>query len=478
MFCSKCGSPINEGEKFCSVCGQKVETAAVQQTQAEPPYGAQQPYAQQPYGQQPYGSMYNSAPKKSKKWLWITLSLVAVLAIAAAVIFAGSGTNQAGLFNGNTPQTQFANNAVRVFSDAFAGFGSGGGGFEELAEQPFDMTVDISAKAMGQDIDFTLDAAYDNEVLGMNLNAMGSSIKLLLLEDVLYMDTLGYVTGIDFNSSADLAKPMSLQDRLTALFEGLNIQQNTLTEKDYIALAELFLNSIDEKCFKSSGSKTTLTLDANDVVAALRTFAGKLDANKELKGKLEDYIKTSSEISGDEADVIKKINGAADSLEAQDMADFELVWEISFKNGKPVSFEITVKNGTEEYVLTFGYEKNGDSTDIVFELVPGSTSTGAVTGSFRYKKTSSGIEFEGDITAQGQSLTLEGNAEYIGDKANGTVIINIPGTGEISLDYEANLSIGMPDKKVKDDGRFEIDTSSATVTSMPSLGTSGLPDVY
>jgi hypothetical protein len=468
MFCSKCGSPINEGEKFCSVCGEKVEAAPMQQNQAQPDG------AQQPYGQQPYGNMY-SVPKKSKKGLAITLSLVAVLAIAAVLIFVVFGNQAAlsqGLFKGDTPQTQFANNAVRVFSDAFAGFGDGGSDIEELAKQPFDITMDISADAMGQPVNVTLDAAYDNETLGMNLNAMGSSVKMLLLEDVLYMDMFGSVAGLDFNSSADLSKPMPLEDRLMALVEDLNPQENTLSKEDYMAIAEMFLNSIDEKCFKNSDSRSTLTLGADDVVAALRTFAEKLDADKELKEKLEDYIEQSS---GTSVDVIKEINDAADSLEGQeDAAGVEIVWDINFENGKPVSFEITAGDGIEEYALTFGYKKDGDSTDIEFELVSGSSSADTVTGSFSYTKTDSGMEFEGDITVQGESLTIEGSEEIDGDKANGTITINIPETGEITLEYEATIKIGMPDSKVKDDERFEIDTENATVTSLP-VEAPGLP---
>lgn len=475
MFCSKCGSPVNEGEKFCSVCGQQTETAGMQQTVDQPV--AEQPYGQQPYGQQPYNNGYDNAPKKSKKGLWVALSLVAVLAIAAVLIFVVFANNQPTIsqselpFEGNTPQTQFANNTVRVFSDAFAGLGSDTSSFEEIADKPFDMTMDMTAGIMGQKFIVSLDAAYDNETLGFNINAMGTSVKMALLEDVLYMDMLGNVTGIDFNSSADLSKSMTLEDRITALVEGLGMQQSTLGEEDYIAIAELFLNSIDEKCFVSTDSKTTLTLEAGDVAAALKTFAGKLEENPELKTKLEAYINSSS---GTTVDIIKELNDSADSIEKQDSADTKIVWEISFENEKPVSFEITASSGSEKYVLTFGYEKKGSGADISFKLDSGST--GVITGSFSYTKTGNKTEYKGDITFEGQSLTIEGSSESNGNKVSGTMTINIPEAGEISLDYEGTLSIGMPGKSVKDDSRFKIDTDSATVTSLPS-GISGMPSM-
>jgi len=113
MFCYKCGSKIDDGNKFCSSCGasQEVQATPVEPSQneqmlpineqqqftpqefAQPMY-TQQPYAQ-PYMQQPYAppypqQPYPQPPKKSKKVLWISLgsvAAVAIIAVAAYFIF-------------------------------------------------------------------------------------------------------------------------------------------------------------------------------------------------------------------------------------------------------------------------------------------------------------------------------------------------------------------------------------------------------
>lgn len=484
MFCRKCGTPLEEGAKFCSVCGEKADNGApAQQNLDQQPYGEQsleqQPYGQQPYGEQPYVNTSYNEPKKSKKWLWISLSLVAVIAIAAVlvfVVFAGNGqptlARESWPFKGDTTQTQFVNNSFKVFSNAFDGLGKEDSSFEKLATQPFDVNMDLDANYMGQSVALKLDAAYDQESLGMNLGVMGQSIKMMLLEDVLYVDSMGSVTGLKFSSNSDLSKPMLLEDRLKKLVEGLQMQQASLSEEDIIAVTELFVNSIDEKCFKTTDSKTTLTLNAQDIADTLRTFADKLDANKELKAKIEQYIKDSG---AEAVDVIKEIKDAADSLD-KDSSDFEMVWEVGFKNEKPVSFEITLNANGQKVVITFGYEQKGDSTDITFNIDTGDSTVGNITGEFSYKKKGTGVEFEGSITAQGQTMTISGDTEQDGDKASGTITLNIPGLGEISLDYDSELNIGMPGKKVKDDDRFQIDTSNAVVTDMSSMP--GLTGAY
>jgi len=77
-FCIKCGTPLQEGVRFCPKCGATIGQAAAQQpTQPQQPMYQQQPY----YGQtQPYVPM----PKKSNKKL-----IIAIIAIVAIIIVVG-----------------------------------------------------------------------------------------------------------------------------------------------------------------------------------------------------------------------------------------------------------------------------------------------------------------------------------------------------------------------------------------------------
>src|SRR5690242_11570050 len=50
----------------------------------QPPYG-QPPYGQPPYGQPPYGQPSMPQKKRSLKWLWITLSIIGVVAVLCGV---------------------------------------------------------------------------------------------------------------------------------------------------------------------------------------------------------------------------------------------------------------------------------------------------------------------------------------------------------------------------------------------------------
>lgn len=57
-YCTKCGTQVAEGVKFCTSCGTPMGVA--QQPQPQPQQTYQQPQ-QQPYQQQPYGQPYQQA---------------------------------------------------------------------------------------------------------------------------------------------------------------------------------------------------------------------------------------------------------------------------------------------------------------------------------------------------------------------------------------------------------------------------------
>lgn len=76
MFCTKCGSQVADGQKFCTVCGALLDESSAKAQQPaspapQPVNQAQQPaeayqqnsYQQQPYQQAPYQQSYQPQPK-------------------------------------------------------------------------------------------------------------------------------------------------------------------------------------------------------------------------------------------------------------------------------------------------------------------------------------------------------------------------------------------------------------------------------
>lgn len=80
-YCPNCGNPVGDTEKFCQNCGVRIEVP-----QAAPAQPTEQPtYTQPTYTQPVYAQPDAPAPKKSHKTLWIVLTVVAVLLVAAAI---------------------------------------------------------------------------------------------------------------------------------------------------------------------------------------------------------------------------------------------------------------------------------------------------------------------------------------------------------------------------------------------------------
>ena len=94
MFCSKCGSNIEQGAAFCSGCGAPVARSNMQQQNEQTSYGYQQygqqqytqPNVQQQYGQSQYGYPMYSQPMAWFKFLiYFYLFFVAFLNVLNSV---------------------------------------------------------------------------------------------------------------------------------------------------------------------------------------------------------------------------------------------------------------------------------------------------------------------------------------------------------------------------------------------------------
>ncbi len=93
--CANCGSPLAEGQQFCGTCGQPVGQAGAAATIPPPPPPPPLPETTPPplpgeaYGPGPayvQGGWTSPPPRRGRKWLWIGLAAVVVVAAIACVL--------------------------------------------------------------------------------------------------------------------------------------------------------------------------------------------------------------------------------------------------------------------------------------------------------------------------------------------------------------------------------------------------------
>ena len=111
MNCPKCNSPLNEGDKFCQVCGSVVENAAPQPMAQPAPMPGPMPMGQpvQPApmpmnNQMPMGAVPGGPSKKNNTIVIVLGAVIAVLAIIVVVLFVSGGKDdeKGGNDTGNT----------------------------------------------------------------------------------------------------------------------------------------------------------------------------------------------------------------------------------------------------------------------------------------------------------------------------------------------------------------------------------------
>ncbi len=457
MFCSNCGKEIPDGSAFCINCGAKVDAELpaqppVQQPPVQAPVN-QQPYYQQPAGQQTYGQPYGQQPPygqppknkfKLKPWMYIAGGAVVLLAIILVLVFTVFSGGM-GPFKGNTTQTKFANDAVRVFAGAFEGLGNQD--LKKLADQPFDINMDVDVDTGYYPVSASVEMAYDKEVLGVHAEAVDQDIIAQLDENILYISMYDQVGGIEFDTDADLSKPMPLKDRLEAVMEGIS-GGSEVSQADYIMVAEAMLNSINPECFGKKGDEWTLTMTPDDIVDMLKTLKEKADKNDKLADVLDEL----------DMDVDDAIDNAEDMA---DYADFELNVTISYEGGKPVGLEMDYDDGSEysSFNLQFGYEKTKNGRDISLTVKANGSEMNVDMSIVSKGKD---IEFDGKAEYEGDIVRFEGSVTWDGSDVSGTVTVSMDGS-EMSVDFDGTVAIGMPKEKVAEDSRFDLDKDEATV---------------
>lgn len=446
MYCQHCGALIPDGDRFCARCG----APAGQEDSAPAPYtqppGSYEPYAGFPPPQK------RRMNKKAKGLMWGGIGLAAALAVAAVlifVVFAGG----AWPLSGNTVQTRFFNDGVCVFAGAFSDFAAIK--TPDISREPFDM--DISVSADQADLDMSLSMAYDNQALGVAVDAGVLPVKLLLLEDTLYTETFGSVVGMRFDTAADLSGPMPLKERLAALTDDDAVV-------DYKKLAEALLNSIGEDCFEKTGDAFTLEMAAGDVQDMLDEFSDKLDADDELKSEVDNMMKSMGAGNTDIDEMLSQM------VAALDFADFNLTLQISYAGGKPSELAARYQEDGSVTLITFGYEQQKGGKHIALEIVPEDKGNGTAI-EMTVGKTPEGLALSGSaVPGQGEAYDFEGGVTWSRDTLEGRLdIVGRSGGDTESIVFERTLKVGMPEEAVEDDARFAMDVDDAQVMDIEDL---------
>ncbi len=440
MRCKNCGAEIPAGSNFCIQCGQRAEQPMAPDAQAQHPY-APQPYPPGGAAQPPKKPL-----RKGTKALIFGGAGAVALAVALILVFTLGGGK--GLLSGNTTQTKFVNENAEFFMNALGDFKAENA--SKAASQPFEYTGTVSADMGYGSADADMSIVYDKQALGISIDSEYSPVKLLLLEDTIYVENSGYVTAVGFDSDADLSKPMTLKDRLTA------IAQSLAGDADYKALAEALVNSIPEECFEKSNTGFRMTLDMDALTDTLNNFADTLKENDEMDDAFSDLVR---DVAGMPLDA----SGLADMAEIYGSnMDFKLVWELGYKGGKPASVTIGYEDsgGYSDFTLEVGYAKisgvgkwtvsletAGGYSDFDFEM----TST----------KAKGGFNVEGSAKTSYDKIAFEGSVIWEGENFTFTFDADSDSGDTYSMEANGTLEIGMPKEAVEKDSRFEMDTGDA-----------------
>ncbi len=454
MVCFHCGAVVGNGDAFCSSCGARMNAVQPRQMSAVPP--AQPP----PVPPVPPARASRSAdkPPHRRRGLWAIIAAAALIVVAVIVLFVWPGVLKGGggPLSGDTVQTRFYNDSAAVFTDAFSGLGESV--FADLADQPFQLSLDLDVEAGDEDsVPLTLEVAYDGEALGASLEGDFGALTLLLLEDVLYAATPDGVSGLELESGADLTDSMTLAERLGALTSG-----SAEEKEDMRMLLEAFMNSIDEDCFQKSASEATLTMDADDIADALRTLADKVDDDRDLRNAADRAVSRVFYTNIVISDTLESVAAAVGAVENVTAPGLE--YSVMYEDGRPIGVSMEGTVDGQKLEASFGYNRAGDTVDMLFTaaLPDGS----AMEGTLRYQIEKDGLGFGGEMDIGPNHYEFSGEVVRSGDDLSGRFDAYIDGF-KTSVYFDGNLTFGKLMKTVEK--LFKIDTRNANVYKLKEL---------
>lgn len=425
-YCIGCGSKLEDGVKFCTVCGQPVESAET--------------------------AAVETAVKKEKKVrkkfpAWIVIAVLAVVVLAAATFFAV----KSGMFL--SPDKQFValhkeavvNPTIEAASLTLSGKAS------EKAEEELGINTDVEI-TVEQDIDEDVQEQYlddssvtlqintveEEKLFGFELNLMGSDvlsgvvvigedfigIQLPELDDEYYTidfddlaallsqyagvdeeqakQVLAVLSGEAASFDIDAEKVEAVAGKYAEIFFSMVTKDNVTREKKDLSL---------EGIGKKQKGCTVLTFKPTDkdIEKMLTTAAETFVDDDDLADIVEEILDTLGDSAGYTMKDYEKLVDYVDENYEDDIEDIvekiddlDLYWSAAIKGTR--IYEIKVYSEEEEN--GFSYESFGELTDSRIDAF------------IVYDEGDAEVVIQNSLKLKGKSVTgeLEGNKEYFSNE--------------------------------------------------------------
>lgn len=476
MYCAKCGTQISPDGRFCMNCGEPVlngsegegyNTNQNDQQQTDVSFGE---YYAQPLTED--APLHTKQTKNKKTMVLIIASVLLVCALAAALFLDVFATEKGWPLSGDTLQTRFVNDSIKVFDIAFGDINYGK--TDEMKDQPFEMKMNLkfdnAIPGTVINADSVFEYAYDEKALGIKMTQEHNTFKYLLLKDVFYFESIGNyldqvfseTVGIKFESDKDLSKPMGLEERMNALLFGDE------PDLDFTKIFEHFFNSINKECFHKNDRYTTVKLNGSDLSQTLKTFSGKLRDDKELNESIKDLLE---KLIGIRLDISSLIPMITYQLSEQ---DFELIWTVRYSNANlPEQVEISFfEKGKSVFDFAFNAQRKENHRSMAFDfLIPDKFKDVLLTIEMQIDIQPDEIEYGGSIILNDTTMEFEHLERWDGYSFHGNAKISSSDQLDVmGFSYSGDLTIGAPSIAVKDDERFSVNTKDAKILDLNDLG--------
>jgi len=432
MRCKNCGAEIKDGNTFCAVCGQPVETEGVQKGKAGSPL--------QEAMQAGNGSVQKAVNQKKKPPVF---KLGIILAILAALVVGGVAIAKVWKQFGISP-AEYYQDAETKNRDAKSSFYFGyyDKFRQSFAAESFNKHVNMkaefsdTAKALlslsGVDcskvngLELDMFSGKEQEAYSTQVKARANDKDLVTLRT--YVDLAGKksymqipeLTKSYLDSSAGM-KEMEQDTDMNALLRLLDFGE-ILPEADkaealykrYTDLMIQYAENVEKteggceaEGISQEADQYTVTLDAKQLVALVGDICGQLKEDKELKGLIEGVSKEAYQaFTGNVEDILDSVKNTGEDGKNETSGIFKA--QIA-ENGTIIGRDITLKADGEEMQLAMQCPRDGDNFGYSLSIADNGTEYVTLRG----KGTVKNYVINGEFTLSMDDSLKEGNPDIV-----------------------------------------------------------------